>query len=209
MLKTHKAVVGRRYFNITNIIVPLVFMIFGLIYRSFIGFVYAEIFLFVQAWLMIYEISTEYFCYGAIYRKNNFGMEYLKTSINGMNLVKKSMISDSILRIVRTIAYTLIPGILVSRSVDDPKALIVCALTLANVSVWSVSFTRYVTMYGFLIMTSAPFFVVGLTIDVLCINKLINAVPVMIALIVLLACGVIFTQLFASKKIKESYKDLM
>lgn len=64
-------------------------------------------------------------------------------------------------------------------------------------------------MYGFLIMTSAPFFVVGLTIDVLCINKLINAVPVMIALIVLLACGVIFTQLFASKKIKESYKDLM
>ncbi|MBP5309963.1 MAG: hypothetical protein J6Z05_05005 [Lachnospiraceae bacterium] len=209
MIKIHKAVVGSRYFNITNVLVPLVFVIIGTIYRFFIGGVYPEIFVFIQAWLMIYEISTEYFGYGAIYRKNNFGMEYLKTSINGMDLVKKSMLSDSILRIIRTIAYTLLPGILVSRSVDDPAVIVVFALALANVSVWSVNFTRFVTMYGFLVMISSPFLIVGLIIDVLCINKFINAMPVIIALILLLAGGVIFTQIFASKKIKESYKDLM
>lgn len=209
MIKIHKAVVGSRYFNITNVLVPLVFVIIGTIYRFFIGGVYPEIFVFIQAWLMIYEISTEYFGFGAIYRKNNFGMEYLKTSINGMDLVKKSMLSDSILRIIRTIAYTLLPGILVSRSVDDPAVIVVFALALANVSVWSVSFTRFVTMYGFLVMISSPFLIVGLIIDVLCINKFINAMPVIIALILLLAGGVIFTQIFASKKIKESYKDLM
>lgn len=209
MIKIHKAVVGSRYFNITNVLVPLVFVIIGTIYRFFIGGVYPEIFVFIQAWLMIYEISTEYFGFGAIYRKNNFGMEYLKTSINGMDLVKKSMLSDSILRIIRTIAYTLLPGILVSRSVDDPAVIVVFALALANVSVWSVSFTRFVTMYGFLVMISSPFLIVGLIIDVLCIKKFINAMPVIIALILLLAGGVIFTQIFASKKIKESYKDLM
>ena len=209
MIKIHKAVVGSRYFNITNVLVPLVFVIIGTIYRFFIGGVYPEISVFIQAWLMIYEISTEYFGYGAIYRKNNFGMEYLKTSINGMDLVKKSMLSDSILRIIRTIAYTLLPGILVSRSVDDPAVIVVFALALANVSVWSVNFTRFVTMYGFLVMISSPFLIVGLIIDVLCINKFINAMPVIIALILLLAGGVIFTQIFASKKIKESYKDLM
>lgn len=209
MIKIHKAVVGSRYFNITNVLVPLVFVIIGTIYRFFIGGVYPEIFVFIQAWLMIYEISTEYFGYGAIYRKNNFGMEYLKTSINGMDLVKKSMLSDSILRIIRTIAYTLLPGILVSRSVDDSAVIVVFALALANVSVWSVNFTRFVTMYGFLVMISSPFLIVGLIIDVLCINKFINAMPVIIALILLLAGGVIFTQIFASKKIKESYKDLM
>ena len=126
-----------------------------------------------------------------------------------MDLVKKSMLSDSILRIVRTIAYTLLPGILVSSTVDDPVILVVFALALANVSVWSVSFTRYVTMYGFLIMVSAPFFIVGLMVDVLCINKLISEIPVIIALFVLLAGGAIFTQTFASKKIKESYKDFV
>ena len=209
MIKIHKAVVGSRYFNITNVLVPLVFVIIGTIYRFFIGGVYPEIFVFIQAWLMIYEISTEYFGFGAIYRKNNFGMEYLKTSINGMDLVKKSMLSDSILRIIRTIAYTLPPGILVSRSVDDPAVIVVFALALANVSVWSLNFTRFVTMYGFLVMISSPFLIVGLIIDVLCINKFINAMPVIIALILLLAGGVIFTQIFASKKIKESYKDLV
>ena len=43
MIKIHKAVVGSRYFNITNVLVPLVFVIIGTIYRFFIGGVYPEI----------------------------------------------------------------------------------------------------------------------------------------------------------------------
>ena len=208
MLKTHKAVVGRRYFNITNIIVPLVFMIFGLIYRSFIGFVYAEIFLFVQAWLMIYEISTEYFGYGAIYRKNNFGMEYLKTSVNGMDFVKKSMLTDSFIRIVRAFAYTFLPAIFVPGSMGDPKTLLLYALVLANVSVWSVTSTRFVSMYGFLLLVAMPELLIGIILDAVGMLAPSATYPLIAITVLLLAGGVVFTQKFAEKKIKASYSDL-
>ena len=208
MLKSHRAVIGRKYFNITNIFVPFAFIIIGTLYRLKIGVVYQEVFLFVQSWLMMYEISTEYFGYGAIYQKNNFGMEYLKTSIDGMGFVKKSMLTDSILRIVRTIAYTVMPGILAPRSVDDVMVIIVAALVLANVSIWSVSFTRYITMYGFLIIVSAPLLFIGIILDYLCEVSPTIQMPVVCTLIVLLIGGVIFTQKFASKKIKASYADL-
>lgn len=208
MLNSHKAVVGSKYFYITNILIPLAFILVGTLYRSVVGKVYFEIYLFVQAWLMMYEVSTEYFGYGAIYRKNNFGMEYLKTSVIGMNLVKKSMLTDSILRIIRTVIYTVLPGILVLRSVEDMKIVIIFALVLANVSVWSVSFTRYITMYGFLIMISTPLLIIGIVIDYLTYYMPNIRIPVIISMIVLMTGGVVFTQIFASKKIKASYSDL-
>ena len=208
MLNSHKAVVGSKYFYITNIFVPLAFIVIGTLYRSVIGKVSLEIFLFVQVWLMMYEVSTEYFGYGPIYRKNNFGMEYLKTSVDGMKLVKNSMLTDSILRIIRTFAYTLLPGILVLRSVDDMQALIIFALTLANVSVWSVSFTRYITMYGFLIMISTPLVTIGIIIEDLIFVLPKIRIPIIVSMIALMIGGVIFTQFFASKKIKASYSDL-
>ena len=208
MLNSHKAVVGSKYFYITNIFVPLSFIVIGTLYRLVMGTVSLEIFLFVQVWLMMYEVSTEYFGYGPIYRKNNFGMEYLKTSVVGMKLVKNSMLTDSILRIIRTFAYTLLPGILVLRSVDDMQALMIFALVLANVSVWSVSFTRYITMYGFLIMISTPLVTIGIIIeDLICVLPKIR-IPIIVSMIALMIGGVIFTQFFASKKIKASYSDL-
>ena len=208
MLNSHRAVVGSKYFYITNLFVPFAFIVIGTLYREAIGTVTPGVFLFVQVWLMMYEVSTEYFGYGAIYRKNNFGMEYLKTSVNGMDLVKKSMLTDSILRIIRTVIYTVLPGILVLKSVDNMKVLIISAFVLANVSVWSVSFTRYVTMYGFLIMISTPLVTVGIIIDDLICKMPHIHIPTIIILSILLIGGVIFTQFFASKKIKASYSDL-
>ena len=208
MLKIHKAVAGSRYFYITNIIVPAVFTLTGILYRSIVGRVSINLFIFIQAWLMLYEISTEYFCYGAIYRKNNLGMEYLKTSYNGMSLVKKSMLTDSVLRIIRTFFYTLIPGFAVIKSVEDPAVLLIYALTLANVSVWSVSFTRYITMYGYLFMVSLPMVSIGLIIDYLGTLSHGFLIPLTVFTAILLPAGVYFTQKYADRKIQASYSDI-
>ena len=208
MLKSHKQMLGSRYFNITTIIIPLAFILIGTIVRFIFGNVDANFFLSVQAWLMIYEISTEYFGYGPIYRKNNFGMEYLKTSVNGMDFVKKSMLTDSFIRIIRTFAYTFVPALIVMKSMGDPKTLLIYALVLANVSVWSVTFTRFVSMYGFLLLVAMPVLLIGIILDAVCMMVPSAAYPLMAVAVLLLAGGVVFTQKFAEKKIKASYSDL-
>ncbi|SCY21331.1 hypothetical protein SAMN02910292_01081 [Lachnospiraceae bacterium XBB2008] len=208
MLKSHKKMLGSRYFNITTIIIPLAFILIGTVVRFIFGNVEANFFLSVQAWLMIYEISTEYFGFGPIYRKNNFGMEYLKTSVIGMDFVKKSMLTDSFIRIVRTFAYTFLPAIFVLRSIGDPKTLLIYALVLANVSVWSVTFTRFVSMYGFLLLVAMPVLLIGIILDAVGMLVPSAAYPLMVIAVLLLAGGVVFTQKFAEKKIKASYYDL-
>ena len=208
MLKIHKAVVGSRYFYITNIIIPLVFTLIGILYRSIVGSVSINLMIFIQAWLMLYEVSTEYFGYGPIYRKNNLGMEYLKTSYNGMSLVKKSMLTDSVLRIIRTFFYTPVPGLAVIRSVDDPKVLLLYALAMANVSVWSVNFTRYIALYGYLFMVSSPMVAIGLIIDYLGTLSQGLLIPMIVCTAILLPAGICFTQKYADMKIKASYSDI-
>lgn len=208
MLKSHKNMLGSRYFNITTIYVPLAFILIGTIVRFVFGKVDPNILLSVQAWLMIYEISTEYFGYGPIYRKNNFGMEYLKTSVSGMSFVKKSMLTDSFIRIVRSFAYTFLPALFVPKSMGDPKVLLIYALVLANVSVWSVTSTRFVSMYGFLLLVAFPELFIGMMLDAACMLAPSAAVALIIITVLLLPAGILFTQKFADKKIKASYSDL-
>ena len=208
MLKSHKNMLGSRYFNITTIYVPLAFILIGTIVRFVFGKVDPNILLSVQAWLMIYEISTEYFGYGPIYRKNNFGMEYLKTSVSGMSFVKKSMLTDSFIRIVRSFAYTFLPALFVPKSMGDPKVLLIYALVLANVSVWSVTSTRFVSMYGFLLLVAFPELFIGMILDAVCMLAPSAAVALIIITVLLLPAGILFTQKFADKKIKASYSDL-
>ena len=208
MLKSHKNMLGSRYFNITPIYVPLAFILSGTIVRFVFGRVDPNILLSVQAWLMIYEISTEYFGYGPIYRKNNFGMEYLKTSVNGMSFVKKSMLTDSFIRIVRSFAYTFLPALFVPKSMGDPKVLLIYALVLANVSVWSVTSTRFVSMYAFLLLVAFPELFIGMILDAMCMLAPSAAVALIIITVLLLPAGILFTQKFADKKIKASYSDL-
>ncbi len=208
MLKSHKNMLGSRYFNITTIYVPLAFILIGTIVRFVFGKVDPNILLSVQAWLMIYEISTEYFGYGPIYRKNNFGMEYLKTSVSGMSFVKKSMLTDSFIRIVRSFAYTFLPALFVPKSMGDPKVLLIYALVLANVSVWSVTSTRFVSMYGFLLLVAFPELFIGMILDAACMLAPSAAVALIIITVLLLPAGILFTQKFADKKIKASYSDL-
>ncbi|MCR5510024.1 MAG: hypothetical protein K6F54_03630 [Lachnospiraceae bacterium] len=208
MLKSHKNMLGSRYFNITTIYVPLAFILIGTIVRFVFGKVDTNILLSVQAWLMIYEISTEYFGYGPIYRKNNFGMEYLKTSVSGMSFVKKSMLTDSFIRIVRSFAYTFLPALFVPKSMGDPKVLLIYALVLANVSVWSVTSTRFVSMYGFLLLVAFPELFIGMILDAACMLAPSAAVALIIITVLLLPAGILFTQKFADKKIKASYSDL-
>lgn len=208
MLRSHKKMLGSRYFNITTIIIPLAFILIGTAVRFIFGNVEEHFFLSVQAWLMIVEISTEYFGYGPIYRKNNFGMEYLKTSVNGMDFVKKSMLTDSFIRIVRTFAYTFLPALFVPGSMGDPKTLLLYALVLANVSVWSVTSTRFVSMYGFLLLVAMPELLIGIILDAVGMLTPSAAYPLIAITVLLLAGGVVFTQKFAEKKIKASYSDL-
>ena len=208
MLKSHKNMLGSRYFNITTIYVPLAFILIGTIVRFVFGKVDPNILLSVQAWLMIYEISTEYFGYGPIYRKNNFGMEYLKTSVSGMSFVKKSMLTDSFIRIMRSFAYTFLPALFVPKSMGDPKVLLIYALVLANVSVWSVTSTRFVSMYGFLLLVAFPELFIGMILDAVCMLAPSAAVALIIITVLLLPAGILFTQKFADKKIKASYSDL-
>ncbi len=208
MLKSHKQMLGSRYFNITTIIIPLAFILIGTLVRFIFGNVDANFFLSVQAWLMIYEISTEYFGYGPIYRKNNFGMEYLKTSVSGMDFVKKSMLTDSFIRIIRTFAYTFVPALIVMKSMGDPKTLLIYALVLANVSVWSVTSTRFVSMYGFLLLVAMPELLIGIILDAVGMLAPSAAYPLIAITVLLLAGGVVFTQKFAEKKIRASYFDL-
>ncbi len=208
MLRSHKAVVGSGFFNFTYFILPILFTVTGIILRSVIGNINMETLLMVQCFAMMYEASTEYFGYGPIYRRNNFGMEYLKTSVNGMKLFERSILTDSILRIARSLFYTIVPGIVVIKSVKDPLGLILVALVLATVSVWSVNLTRYVTMYGYLMIIVSPLLAVGMLIDALGIFFSKVRILMLCIVFILLITGVLFTQKTAQKKIRLSYMDV-
>ncbi len=208
MLKSHKAIVGSIFFNLTYLILPAGFMVIGILFRGIAGSVPTNLFLGVQAILMMYESSTEYFGYGPIYRKNNLGMEYLKTSVLGMQFFQKSILTDSLLRIARSLAYTLIPAILIPKSEKQPLTLLLFALVLATVSVWSVNLTRYVTMYGFLMIIVAPLLAAGMFLDTLGMMIPVIRLPLIIVTACLLATGVWFTGKMTQKKIRASYSDL-
>jgi hypothetical protein len=84
----------------------------------------------------------------------------------------------------------------------------VLALVLATISVWGVNLPRYITMYGFLMISNGPLMAFGMILDNLCIMVPAARIPMMIILVILLLGGVLFTQKFAEKKIRASYSDL-
>ena len=208
MLKSHKAVVGSNFFNLSYFILPGLFTLIGILYRVFFGDVKMNFLLMVQCFAMMYEASTEYFGYGPIYRNNNLGMEYLKTSVNGMKLFEKSILTDSVLRMIRSLFYTLVPGILVVKSVRDPLCLLIFALVLAAVSVWSVNVTRHVTMYGYVMIVTAPLLMLGMVIDAVGMMVLSFQIPMLCIACILLTAGILFTKRTAQKKIRLSYMDV-
>ena len=208
MLKSHKAIVGSLYYKVSYFILPAVFAVVGILFRAILHLVPITLFLVIQTLLMMFEMSTEYFGYGPIYRKNNLGMEYLKTSVSGMQLFRQSILTDQLLRIARCLFYTLIPGLLVYDSTDSPLLLLLFGLALANTSIWSVTITRYITMYGFLMITNAPLLAIGIFICSICYALPVLLIPACIVLLLLLPAGVVFTVKFADNKIRASYSDL-
>ncbi len=207
MLKTQKAIIGRRFYFISYFILPILFTVIGGLYHLTSRKSNIELVWGVQAILMLIEGSTEYFGYGPIYKKNNLGMEYLKTSVSGMQLLKKSILTDSLLRIARTLIYSLLPPLLFCRSKDALFTYIIFALVLATVSVWSVNPVRYVTMYGFLMIVLFPVMGLGMILDNLCFIIPGSRGILLIILIILLPGGVLFTQKLTEKKIRASYTD--
>ena len=204
MFKIYRAIMGSKYFIAVNVIIPILMIIIGLIngvhYNDMIS-----IWCFCAACLI--EIASEYFGLGPIYRKRSFGMNYLKTAYGGMDLFRKAIIIDSILRAVRCLVYIILPAMIVVEP-SDYKRAITAGLILGWVSVWSVNLTRYISIFSFMFISNIPFMVPAGTMYA--VARMIPGTANVICFIsiILLITGFVFSNWLIRKKINDSYKDI-
>lgn len=203
MFKSYKAILGSKYFNVVNLIIPVVFFVIGLLRP-----VHNE--LFVSMWCfciaVMVEIGSEYFGMGPVYRKRGFNMEYLKTGFGGMDLLRKAIRTDSILRCVRCLIYVIVPGLIVE-STDSYPGIITAGFILAWVSVLSVNVTRYISIFSFMFLVNIPFLITSSSMYA--VSRLLPDMweSVLITSIILLVFSFFFSEWLLKKKIKDSYID--
>lgn len=203
MFKCYKAILGSKNFIVVNLIIPIIFFCFGLL-KPVHNDDLISIWCFCIA--VMIEIGSEYFGLGPIYRKRGFNMEYLKTGYGGMELLRKAVRTDSILRCVRCLIYIIVPALIVE-STDYYTRAITAGFILAWVSVISVNVTRYISIFSFMFLVNIPFLVPSTTMYA--VARLLPGmwVSVLITSVILLIGGFFFSDWLLKKKIKDSYID--
>ena len=98
-------------FNTTYIVVANIFIPVGFAVASLLlSFVFESTPSFIICYFiyMVVDGMTDYFSLGNIYQKNNMGMDYLKTSFEGMVVMKDALHVDYFTRFIRPAVFMLL-----------------------------------------------------------------------------------------------------
>lgn len=142
------------------IIVPAVFL--GIEYLFYSISMYAQIgIILISALIISLEMYMDYFIFGGIASKDTNKLEYLKTSIRGMEILKKSLIGDAVRRFlsISLIVYGLKYTSEVTYSGVQAMTLVLCYFVLSELLLFITrhfSFLSLITAGAILVSAAVP-----------------------------------------------------
>lgn len=146
MLRDYTAITNSRYRLVCNLVIPVgigaLTMILTFIIGSWSGALIAHC---IGALCLVsFEVTEDYFGFGAICVKGCLGMDYLKTSPRGKKMICNALLADILVRPVRIAVCLLLIGIAYGVLAGNPvRPLLMSILLAANISVWGLNITRY------------------------------------------------------------------
>lgn len=212
MIKDYKAFTSKGYKISFLLVEPLVFMcsmLVASIFRSLVFMVITGVF------LMLFEMLQDYFSIGCICKKNDMGMEYIKTSYRGKRLIQNTLIVDSLIKVIKpvivmvvgTAPYVIYEGTLPFGSIlVNLMIMLIIALDISFISIASVNITRYIDTFNIYTLSTMPIIAVGILLLVP-----LSAIPYILSLmimIVLVVVAIWLTYIHMNDKLEKSYTDL-
>lgn len=226
-LKNYFTLFNTTYMVVADILIPVGFAVASLL-LSFI-FESTPSFLICFFIYMVVDGMTDYFAFGNIYQKNNMGMDYLKTSFEGMVVMKDALHVDYFTRFIRPAIFMLLSWGLNSINLRDDTllnqllvpwigmksiVLIVVEMYLAFVfmQILLVNIDRYISMAQ-TVYTLNSFVTLGADalIGFIVYQGVMHGTPVLIAIIVatvaLLIVETVISIIHIDKKLRMSFYD--
>lgn len=226
-LKNYFTLFNTTYMVVADILIPVGFAVASLL-LSFI-FESTPSFLICFFIYMVVDGMTDYFAFGNIYQKNNMGMDYLKTSFEGMVVMKDALHVDYFTRFIRPAIFMLLSWGLNSINLKDDTllnqllvpwigmksiVLIVVEMYLAFVfmQILLVNIDRYISMAQ-TVYTLNSFVTLGADalIGFIVYQGVMHGTPVLIAIIVatvaLLIVEAVISIIHIDKKLQMSFYD--
>lgn len=212
MIRDYKVFTSKAYKIAFLLIEPIVFMM-----GIFIACVFRhiDIAIAVFAIFMMAEIFQDYFSIGCICKKNDMGMEYIKTSFRGKQLIKNAIIVDNIVKVIKplivavvgTMPYVLYEGMMPFGSIlINLMFAVILALDCSFISIASTNITRYIDTFNIMGISSIPIIAVGILLLIpLSMLGYLVAPIIMIILVVVASVG---TLMHMNYKIEKSYFDI-
>lgn len=206
VFKCYRALTNSMYRLIVNILIPLVAAIIGLITSSLWGL---PALIAVASIVVMIEVVGDYFGFGGICKKGGLGMEYLKTSFDGMNYLGKAILMDLIVRPFRIALFVLVAGFHYKIEGGNVKVLLLTILIVSCISVIALNVTRYIDVLQIHYFISAIFVLLamgGCAMAFLCSAFIQNILIISLGIVLCLAIALTYYHM--GSKIAASYRDL-
>ena len=143
MVQSYLVFTSRAYQIVSLVILPALFLVLSLILFPRHGQgngIYPENYF--GAYVITFEIVSDFRVFGGVCNKENKGLEYMKTSKRGLSILQKGMVGDLIRRFIYMLGYGCICAVW-SGNLQN----IVSMLVAYTIAVLSFNLTRYMMIW--------------------------------------------------------------
>ena len=213
MMRDYRAITNSQYRLVCNFAIPVgiaaVSILLAAVIEGRLGVVTA--FCVGTVFLAALEVFGDYFGFGSICAKGCLGMDYLKTSPRGKQMLCHALLADILVRPVRIAGSLLLIGIAYEIMSGNPvRPVLIAMLLVADISVWCLNITRYmqnVQGVSFVSMLASAATGAG-TVCFGYAQEVERFVWLIVAgLVMLLVLGVSVTYKHLCRKVEQSYID--
>lgn len=207
IIKNYRTLTNKKYRMVTNLVIPVVSAI-GFRLFAHLGDVWYGPALLMFVFVMMAEIMGDYFAFGCICKKNCFGMNFLKSSFDGMHCFADALLLDILVRPFRLAVFAMIVCFPWMGMYLNGWVLFDGIVFLAIISIASLNVTRYIDTAYYLMLVASAFLVPAAGIIALLVFVRIPAEIVAVVLTVLLFLTIVLTYFHMLTRMKKSYLDV-
>lgn len=200
----YNILVNKKYRLLFNIVFPV---LLGTL-TSVISFVTESQAVFITVNLMsLICLCADYFGFGCIYKKGSFGMEYVRTSFRGNEVIEHALFLDMIFGMLRVVVFFLFSSIYFPGRENCQQYIIMLCLLIVFLYIVSINVTRYCDAFYSVSCVVVIFSFLQLGILYLFIKyelKMIYAIAVL-AVMILISFAITYFHMLT--KLRASYID--
>lgn len=207
IIQNYRVLTNNRYRLITNIVIPVVL---GLLTAVLAEAEQIQFAMFPPILMILAEMCGDYFGIGCICKKNGFGMDFLKTSHDGIKYFEDCLLIDILVRVPRIAIYFMIAGIPFRNTERFPVILFEMIAVVAICSIVSLNVLRYIEMSQYIMIMAVTFEIPAILGCMLAYFNFWTWLKWVFppAAAVLLIAAIIATYYHMITKVRNSYKDM-